>query len=135
MDKLKVFISMPMDGKSKSEIDEVFKKESEKVRAFIAEKGYEGKKDYDIEIFNGYVELEENANVRNSALNYFGASLQKLAEADVLWMSNGWLNARGCRMERICAVGYDTDILNDTEMVVFWQVRGGRRIAISDRRR
>lgn len=115
MDKLKVFISMPMYGKSKSEIDEAFKKESEDVRAFIAEKGYKDKKDYDIEIFSGYVELEENSNVRNSALNYLGASLQKLAEADALWMSNGWTNSRGCRLEWICASRYGTDVLN------FWQ--------------
>ena len=117
MDKLKVFISMPMKGKSKSEIDEAFKKESANVRAFIAEKGYKGKKDYDIEIFNGYVELAENSNVRNSALNYLGASLQKLAEADAMWMCKGWLDAQGCRTERICAVGYGTDILNDTVRV------------------
>lgn len=120
MDKLKVFISMPMDGKSKSEIDEAFKKESENVRAFIAEEGYKDKKDYDIECFSGYVELKENPNVRNSALNYLGASLQKLAEADALWMSNGWLNARGCRTERICALKYGTDILNDTDENKDW---------------
>ena len=125
MDKLKVFISMPMKGKSKSEIDEAFKKESANVRAFIAEKGYKGKRDYDIEIFNGYVELAENSNVRNSALNYLGASLQKLAEADAIWMCKGWLYAQGCRTERICAVGYGTDILNDTDMMVFWQLQGG----------
>lgn len=116
---------MPMKGKSKSEIDEAFKKESANVRAFIAEKGYKGKKDYDIEIFNGYVELAENSNVRNSALNYLGASLQKLAEADAMWMCKGWLYAQGCRTERICAVGYGTDILNDTDMMVFWQLQGG----------
>lgn len=115
MDKLKVFISMPMKGKSKSEIDEAFKKESENVRAFIAEEGYKGKKDYDIEIFNGYVELEENSNVRNSALNYLGASLQKLAESDAIWMCKGWLDARGCQLEQICASRYGTDILNDEE--------------------
>jgi hypothetical protein len=115
MDKLKVFISMPMKEKSKSEIDEAFKKESEKVRAFIAEKGYQGKKDYDIECFSGYVELKENPNVRNSALNYLGASLQKLAEADVIWMSNGWTNSRGCRLEWICASRYGMDVLN------FWK--------------
>lgn len=115
MDKLKVFISMPMKGKSKSEIDEAFKKESENVRVFIAEVGYKGKKDYDIEIFNGYVELEENSNVRNSALNYLGASLQKLAESDAIWMCKGWTDARGCRLEWICASRYGTDVLN------FWQ--------------
>ena len=115
MDKLKVFISMPMNGKSKSEIDEAFKKESEKVRAFIAEEGYNGKKDYDIECFSGYVELKENSNVRNSALNYLGASLQKLAEADVLWMGNGWTDSRGCKLEWICASRYGMDVLN------FWK--------------
>jgi len=112
MDKLKVFISMPMKGKSKSEIDEAFKKESANVRAFIAEKGYKDKKDYDIEIFSGYVELEENSNVRNSALNYLGASLQKLAEADALWMGNGWTNSRGCKIEEMCARSYGVKILN-----------------------
>lgn len=116
MDKLKVFISMPMKEKSKSEIDEAFKKESENVRAFIAEKGYQGKKDYDIECFSGYVELKENPNVRNSALNYLGASLQKLAEADVLWMSNDWTDARGCRLEWTCGSQYGMDVLN------FWLV-------------
>lgn len=108
---------MPMNGKTKGEIEEAAKKESEKVRDFIAEVGYKGKKDYDIECFSGYVELKENPNVRNSALNYLGASLQKIAEADAIWMCKGWLNARGCRIERICAVGYGTDILNDTVRV------------------
>lgn len=113
--KLKVFISIPMNGKSKSEIEDAYHKEWKKVRDFISEKGYKGKIVRDIEIFNGYVELEENSNVRNSALNYLGASLQKLAEADVLWMGNGWTDSRGCRLEWICASRYGTDILN------FWK--------------
>ena len=112
MDKLKVFISMPMNGKSKSEIEDAYHKEWKKVRDFISEKGYKGKIVRDIEIFNGYVELEENSNVRNSALNYLGASLQKLAEADVLWMGNGWTDSRGCRLERKCAAQYGMDVLD-----------------------
>lgn len=111
MDKLKVFISMPMNGKTKSEIDECTQQAVADIHKFIAENGYKGKKDYDIEAFSGYVELEENTNVRNSALNYMGASLQKMAEADVVWACVGWRAARGCLLEIKAASVYGIDTL------------------------
>lgn len=109
MGKLKVFISMPMNGKSKSEIDECIQQAIADIHQFIAEIGYKGKKDYDIEAFSGYVELEENPNILNSALNYMGASLQKMAEAAVVWACAGWTEARGCVLEIKAASAYGID--------------------------
>lgn len=111
MDKLKVFISMPMDGKTKSEIDECTQQAVADIHNFIAMVGYKGKKDYDIEAFSGYVELEENPNIRNSALNYMGASFQKMAEADVVWACVGWTAARGCLFEIKAASNYGIDTM------------------------
>lgn len=117
MDKLKVFISMPMNGKTKSEIDECTQQAVADIHTFIDRHGYKGKKDYDIEAFSGYVELEENPNIRNSALNYMGASLQKMAEADVVWACVGWKAARGCLLEIKAASAYGIDTINIREEI------------------
>lgn len=39
-------------------------------------------------------------------LKYLAASIALLADADVAYFVKGWYEARGCRIEHICAMSY-----------------------------
>jgi hypothetical protein len=36
-----------------------------------------------------------------------------LASADVAYFAKGWEEARGCRIENICAIEYGIDVIED----------------------
>lgn len=40
---------------------------------------------------------------------FLGKSLELLAQADVVYFAPGWADARGCRIEHLCAVEYGID--------------------------
>ncbi len=43
---------------------------------------------------------------------YLGESIKLLGSADVVVFAPGWENARGCRIERQCAIEYGIPMLN-----------------------
>ena len=47
----------------------------------------------------------------NTALWCLGRSLELLATADVAYFASGWKNARGCKIEHICAEQYGINIV------------------------
>ena len=116
MDKLKVFISIPMKGKNSTEIKKEIEKEKENIRKFIATHGYKGKKEYNLEFLSGFVKLHEDSDIRNMSLCYLGVSLQKLAAADVIWLGECGEDARGCVMEATAARLYGTPFLQDISL-------------------
>ena len=40
---------------------------------------------------------------------FLGKSLELLAQADVAYFAPGWADARGCKIEHLCAVEYGID--------------------------
>lgn len=44
---------------------------------------------------------------------FLGKSLELLATADVAYFANGWEEARGCRIENMCAIEYGIDVIED----------------------
>ena len=49
----------------------------------------------------------------NQPLYLLGKSLELLATADVLYCASGYENARGCRVEKLCALEYGIPIIED----------------------
>ena len=51
-----------------------------------------------------------------------GRSIQRMAEADVMFFARGWEEARGCKIEHACACAYEKEIIaeisiaNDPEL-------------------
>ncbi len=98
----KLFISQPMKGKTKEEILQ------ERDSALNLAKDLYGE---DFKLIDSYIEKVPK-NVDES-LWCLGRSLQMMAEADFVYFANGWENARGCKIEHICAGDYYKDFATD----------------------
>ena len=95
----KIFISQPMKDKA----DEVILAEREKA--------IETAKDYfneDVEVIDSFF---QTAPHDAKPLWFLGKSLELMAGADVVIFASGWQNARGCKIEHLCAEEYGIDII------------------------
>ena len=96
---MKVFISQPMNGKT---TDEILKERAKVVEAiknmFPAD---------DIEVLDSFF---EDAPHEAAPLWFLGESIKLLGKADLVFFCPGWANARGCRVEHMCATEYGKDI-------------------------
>lgn len=91
----KVFISQPMQGKTDEEIRQTRAMDIEFIKTIYP----------DAEIIDSF--LPESAPKNSRAAVYkLGQSIQLLAEADVLFLSKGWEQYRGCKIEQSVAVAY-----------------------------
>ena len=100
----KVFVSQPMKGKTNEEIKAERNRLIGKVRALYGD---------DIEIIDSFF---ENAPADARPLWFLGKSLELLATADVAAFARGWRDARGCRIENICAIEYGIEVVEDYSM-------------------
>lgn len=106
---MKVFISQPMKGKTDEEILTEREKAIRTVKEF-----YSHRNDDEFEFIDSFF---QEAPVGVKPLWYLGESIKLLADADVAYFAKGWEEARGCRIEQLCASQYgipmmDGDILN-----------------------
>ena len=95
----KLFISQPMKGKTNEEI------RKEREDAILCAKAMAGD---EIEVIDSFF---ENAPTEATPLWYLGESLKLLSTADVAYFATGWKNARGCKIEHICAQQYGINII------------------------
>ena len=91
---MKVFISQPMRNKTDEEIL--------KVRADIKRK-LERTYDENVEIIDSFF---QEAPHEAKPLWYLGESLKLMSDADLVVFTSDWRSARGCRIERQCAIDY-----------------------------
>lgn len=95
----RLFISQPMKGKT----DEEILKEREAAIAKAKEICGE-----DVEVIDSFF---QNAPADARPLWFIGKSLELLSTADVAYFAPGWMHARGCKIEHICAVEYGIHVL------------------------
>ena len=95
----KIFISQPMKDKA----DEVIVAEREK--AIEVAKFYFGGG------FEAVGSFFQTAPHDAKPLWFLGKSLELMAGADVVIFASGWQNARGCKIEHLCAEEYGIDII------------------------
>ena len=93
----RVFISMPMAGKSREEIERVQNEYFEAVSEALNE---------EVELIPSYLEQAL------SPLETLAESLKLMATADYAAFVDGWENARGCKVERLCAKEYGIEIID-----------------------
>ena len=107
----KVFISQPMNGKTGKDILLTRRKEIEKIKEYFND---------DVEIINNYIiddvrhyteAMSENAHVKYWNIYWLASSIKKMAQADVLWLCDGWQDANGCIIECDVASIYGIDTL------------------------
>lgn len=96
----KVFVSMPMRDKERSEIISGQQKALSCLSEYLSEPLML------IETF-----LDDNA----SPLVCLGESIKRMSHADYILFAEGWENARGCRIEHECAKEYGLKIFCENE--------------------
>lgn len=106
MKKIKVFVSMPMNGKTAIQI----KKELKKIELKLNEYKLRNKS---IQVISGY-----NKDYKNKHPVYcMGKSIQAMSKADCVYFADGWDKARGCIIENLIASKYGIPILTSLDKV------------------
>lgn len=95
----KLFISQPMKGKSDAEILAEREKAIQRAKEALHD---------DVEIIESFF---QGAPADAKPLWYLGESLKLLSTADIAYFAAGWKNARGCKIEHICAQQYGINII------------------------
>ncbi len=95
----KLFISQPMKDKTDEEILKVRAKAIESAERELGEK---------VEVIDSFF---QNAPHDAKPLWFLGKSLELLSTADVVYFAKGWEEARGCKIERLCAIEYGIDLI------------------------
>lgn len=104
MSKVKIMLSSPMNGKTKTEIDN---ERSEMANLLFDKYG-----DDNCEIMSTVVEDHED----KSDLECFAESILFMSMCDVLAMGFGWQNARGCMLEYEIAKAYKVPVIHLDEI-------------------
>ena len=99
----KLFISQPMKDKTDNEILAEREKAIKKAEEKIGEP---------VEVIDSFF---QSAPADARPLWFLGKSLELLSTADVAYFADGWTEARGCRVEHLCAVEYGIDIIHNEE--------------------
>ena len=55
----------------------------------------------------------KNSPALTNPLLCLAKSLELLATADIAYFADGWEQARGCRIERLCAEEYNIPVINN----------------------
>ena len=101
---LKLFISQTMNGKTDKEILQ----EREQIISWI--KTHYGS----VEVIDSFVKENAPKDV-NESLWYLSKSIEFLSTADVAYFTQGWQDARGCKIEHECAEAYGIQIIEEGE--------------------
>lgn len=104
--KMKLFISQPMKGKTDEEILQEREKAVILAKECIKAQGVEA----EVEVIESFF---QNAPAEARPLWFLGKSLELLSTADFVYFAEGWQDARGCKIEHICAMEYGLCILAD----------------------
>lgn len=101
-DLKRLFISQPMRGKTEEQIlltREIAMSEAQRI---LGE---------DVEVIQSYFR-GVNFN-SNNPLYLLGKSLELLATADAVYFAPGYEDARGCRIEKLCALEYGIPVIEE----------------------
>ena len=88
-----------MKDKTDEEILKVREKAIESAERNLGEK---------VEVIDSFF---QNAPHDAKPLLFLGKSLELLSNADVVYFAKGWENARGCKIENMCAIEYGIDLI------------------------
>lgn len=94
---MKVFISQPMKGLTDEEIQTRRKEIIDLIKKYAT---------VEFEIIDSVIKNYPEEPTNADGLWYLGESLKMLATADVAFFAKGWDDARGCKIEHLCAKEY-----------------------------
>ena len=103
---MKLFVSLPMRGKTTEQIRQEIVEVSQK---FLDIKWNEGVELMAVSVLNSVFDLEEDTD----PLVYLGKSIELMAQADYVFFVKGWEKARGCQVEHLIAEKYGKEIIEE----------------------
>lgn len=95
---IKLFISIPMKGRTMEEIRYQMLKDKLRLEQMF---------DVEFELIDSYINEDAPMDVANPALWFMGKSISMMADADVVYFSKGWEGATGCLIEQEIAKTYN----------------------------
>lgn len=109
---MKAMISQPMAGKTNEEIEAT----RNKAVQLLKSKGYEVIDTY----FTDEWASKENMECRGVVqipVQFMAKSIDKMSCCNAVYFCNGWVEARGCRIEHNVAVSYGLTVIYEGEEV------------------
>ena len=99
----KLFVSLPMRGLNEREIRKRMNYLKYLVELELKE---------EVILIDSFIKDEpDSKEINNIGLYFLGESIKELAYADIVVFANGWMKARGCKVEYKAAVEYGVKIL------------------------
>lgn len=113
---MKVFISVPMRGRTDQEIAKAIEIAKSKLSE-MAEENNEV-----IEYVDNFVSMRDDTDIKDPAMYCLGGAIQKMSKCDAVYFCPGWQETRGCVIERHVAVLYGlTRLYQDDKTGVIFQ--------------
>lgn len=109
----KVFISLPMKGKTDKEIGNRLCSLTSRIKEACRRKFGWGE-DVEIILFDNFFDVRHPNHPddeKHKPCYYLGQAITKLASADAVYFDEGWEHANGCNVERYVALKYDIPVL------------------------
>lgn len=101
---IKLFISQTMNGKTDKEILQEREQIISRIKANYGS----------VEVIDSFVKENVPKDV-NVSLWYLSKSIEFLSMADIAYFTQGWQDARGCKIEHECAEAYGVQIIEEEE--------------------
>ena len=120
MDRKSLFISMPMDGID----DAIIKNRMEEIVKTV-----EFLTKSEIMLLDSFVEEETPWWKKNPGIWYLSKSLDKMAEADIVYFDRNWQSSRGCNIEWTVANKYGMPIIIN-DLGYKWRIKSNSSIKI-----
>lgn len=107
---MKIFISMSMNGRSDAEIKVDMDKYFDIIKKDLIENG-ELKEDEIVTLIDSI--HHDNMPANPDRMWYLGSSIQKMADADIVYFAGDWFKAKGCWVEYVAALKYNKSMVYD----------------------
>jgi len=123
---MKVFISVPMRGRTDVEIAKAIEIAKSKLSE-MAEENNEV-----IEYVDNFVSMRDDTDIKDPAMYCLGGAIQKMSKCDTIYFCPGWQEARGCVIERYVAALYGlTRLYQDDQLgIIFMESADDKPIPV-----
>ena len=102
MNRLRLFVSVPMANKSEEDIKSSFLSAYQEVNDH-----YSDMRDFSLILIDTYF------NDDSTPLEMLGKAIALMSQADLVYFCKGWESARGCQVEHLAAQKYNKVIIHE----------------------
>lgn len=100
----KLFISQPIDGKTRKEIEKVTRKSARMIKDLLKDT---------VEIVDSFVTRDAAPEDVNADFWYLGESIKRMGQADIVYFAEGYQSDKRCMIEYLCASAYGMRVITE----------------------